>query len=227
MKRKPAGAQPLVYCPLVPNWGDEFDLRLYFACIHPGHYEFRSEGDRVLATQLLAAVAAYAVIPLTEEPEARARLAPCGAKAHLDPGRKSTSGSRRTKPFLVIIESSCTGPDWDDEFALTTYFARWSPVNYKLGARLNFRLAQEIYESAMNEFAGWVTLYRTALHAAIQFDGAMEGVVRCAMNVVELGRGRYLEWFCACQPEFHGLSPQQRFRKKGLSELERLLGGSA
>ncbi|HYG35738.1 MAG TPA: hypothetical protein VEC99_13190, partial [Clostridia bacterium] len=118
------------------------------------------------------------------------------------------------------------GPDWDDEFALTPYFARWSPWNYELGTPVNYRLAQEIYGSAMGEFAGWVTLYRTALQTSIHLDGGMEMVVRCCMKIVELGLPRYLEWFGAPQPEFNGLSPERWFQEKRLSELERLLKGS-
>lgn len=310
MKRKPAGEQRLVHSPLVPNWGDEFDLRLYFACIHPNQYELRSEGDRILGMQLLAAVAAYAVshlgvyraavraparsdviktvaqaiqtlrqlgepaysewyqnpqptcgglspfawfqeqqqpelaqllrfkrrveehdifceIPFTEEVETSGQAAACSSNVRLDSAKKSAYGAKHTKPFLTIIQSSCVAPDWEDEFALTPYFASWAPVNYELGTPSNFHFAQEIFESAIGEFGGWVTLYRTALQGAIQLDGVMEAVVRCTMKIVELGRGLYMEWFHRPQPEFRGSSPQQWFQTKGLGELERLLGGSA
>lgn len=305
MKRKPAGEEPLVHSPLVPQWGDEFDLRLYFACIHPGQYELRSEQDRVFAVQLLGAVVAYSVnqvgiyrgaikaaprgdvlravvrsvrsaqrlgqpgysvwyekpeagfaglsprewfetqqqpelarllrlkkpvedqdvfgqIVVTNEPGAPVQSRAYKAKAH--PGSRSNSlhAASRQKPFLVINEISSPGPDWDDEFALTPYFVTWSPLNYELGSSANYRLAQEVFDAAMGEFGGWVTIYRTALQASTRLAGAMEMVVRCAMKIVELGLPRYLEWFHVPQPEFGRLSPDGWFHEKQLIERIRV-----
>lgn len=51
----------MVHSPLVPAWNDEFDLRLYFACIQPRQYELRKPSEYVMAKQLLGAVAAFGV----------------------------------------------------------------------------------------------------------------------------------------------------------------------
>jgi len=47
---------PLVHSPLVPAWEDEFDLRIYFACIHPTQYELKDRRECGLAKQILGAV---------------------------------------------------------------------------------------------------------------------------------------------------------------------------
>jgi len=46
---------------MVPAWGDEFDMRLYFACIHPSQYALRNRDEYVMAKQLLAPAVAFGV----------------------------------------------------------------------------------------------------------------------------------------------------------------------
>jgi len=59
MKKRGSSTQPMVHSRLVPAWGDEFDLRLYFSLIHPGQYELRNASEHRMAKQLLAAVVAF------------------------------------------------------------------------------------------------------------------------------------------------------------------------
>lgn len=46
---------------MVPAWGDEFDMRLYFACIHPRQYELKNSDEYGLAKQLLAPAIAFGI----------------------------------------------------------------------------------------------------------------------------------------------------------------------
>jgi hypothetical protein len=165
-------------------------------------------------------------ITLTEEPGAPARPCSSEKRAQTTPGSNSRRAAKRGTPDLVLRASCSPGPDWDDEFALTPYLARWSPWNYELGAARNYRLASEIYNSTASEFVGWVRLYRTALLASVQVDGAMEAAVRCAMKIVELGLVGYLEWFESAQNEFGHRSPRQWFNDHGLTRLGSMLTGS-
>ena len=47
---------------LVPSWGDEFDLRLYFAGIHPNRYQLRDERNYCLAEYLLEMLGVVAAL---------------------------------------------------------------------------------------------------------------------------------------------------------------------
>jgi hypothetical protein len=53
--------RPLVHSPMVPVWGDEFDMRLYFSRIHPRQFGFQNGAEYVLAKQLYATVVAFGI----------------------------------------------------------------------------------------------------------------------------------------------------------------------
>jgi hypothetical protein len=117
-------------------------------------------------------------------------------------------------------------PEGKDEFDLQPYFSRWVPSNYNLGSDRNYDLAHELYDPMTAEFSGWITLYRTALKAAAQVEGALEASVTCCMKNIELGLEAYLEWFDAPQKEFGSRSPRKWFDEHGLTRLGIMLAGS-
>lgn len=113
-----------------------------------------------------------------------------------------------------------------DDFDLEPYFARWIPANYSLGSDRNYYLAHALYDPMRAEFSGWIRLYRTALKADAQLEGALEASVRCCMKLVELGMEAYLEWYNSTQAEFGGLSPRQWFENRGLTRLGIMFEGA-
>lgn len=259
MKRK--SPVKYVHSPLVPAWGDEFDLRYFFASIYPTRFQIR-ERDLLVAKQLLAVVAVFgvsyvgiyraairaqprsqileAVVECLENiggmgpevyrvwyamPQARfAGLSPEGWFLKHEQHELAKLLSVNTPveeeevfgeiPFKdeVHIEGD-TGPDVD------RLIARWSPSNYELETLRNYQMAEQIYGPAARELKGWVKLYLEALEASCRVAGVMEGVVRCAFKVVEVGPQGYRRWYNTPQPEFDQNTPRQWFILHGLHSL--------
>ena len=113
---------------------------------------------------------------------------------------------------------------WDDEFDLTPFLFRWSPVHYLKDRPAEAFLALEILDVVTSEFKGCVRIYRQALVVAGRRPGILDGIVRCVSKLTEAGREPYLDWYVTPQAEFFGgKTPEGWFRSKRLHDLQSLL----
>jgi hypothetical protein len=51
----------LTHSRLLPSWRDGFELRHYFACIHPADYELKDPGEVVFALEIYAVIQAFSI----------------------------------------------------------------------------------------------------------------------------------------------------------------------